>query len=151
MIGLESLAPALRTAVISIAGVAPLLDQWKGEPAVFTRRPAPTDAGSRICLISQPVDVGDMDALNALRPVATFYIAFYGSKGAPGSLSDDTRKIEEAAFRAREHFHRNRFSVQPEGYHVIDAQVRGPVDAPVDDDGIVGRLIILTLRLGEVT
>jgi len=143
------LLPDLRDSVLEITGVTAELAAWNEEPAVFTRRPAPQDAEFPICMISAPVNLTDQDGLSVQRPVLSHQIAFYGNKGAPGSEQDQTRAVERAAFAARQHFHRNRFSVQPTGYYVIDVRVRGPVPAPVDDENKVGRVLTVQVRLGE--
>lgn len=145
------LKPALRSALLDVPAIVALLAQWKGEGAVFTRRPVPDDAPLPLAVISKPTALNDEDGLSSDRPVATHQIAFYGRKGRPGSTEDHTREVEEAAFLARQHFHRNRFSVVPTGYSVIDVQVRGPVDAPVDDDNMVGAVVVLTVRLRRQT
>lgn len=141
------LLPALRTGVLECAGAVAELAQWSGEPAVFTRRPVPDDAPMPLSIVNPPATLTDADGLTSERPIATHDIAFYGRKGAPGEEEDQTRAVERAAFAARAHFHRNRFSVQPEGYSVIDVRVTGPIVAPVDDDQTVGRLITVTVRL----
>ena len=145
------LLPALRDAVMDIGGVTAMLAQWKGEPAVFTRRPVPDDAIYPVAVISRATSIDDFDGLTVRRPIATHQIAFYGNKGAPGSTEDHTRDVESMGFAAREHFHRNRFSLTPSGYSVVDVQVRGPVDAPVDDDMKVGTAITLQIRLGSTS
>lgn len=141
------LLPALREGVMECVGAIAELDEWKGEPAVFTRRPLPEDAPARLALINPPVAITDADGLTSFRPIVDHDIVVYGRKGMPGSAEDDTRAVERAAFALREHFHRKRFSVQPEGYSVIDVRVTGPSAAPVDDDQTVGRLISVTVRL----
>lgn len=141
------LLPELRDAVIGIDAVRTELTEWKGEPAVFTRRPIPEDAREVYCLINPPTDVGDFDALNSQRPIVVLDIAVYGRKGAPGSDEDQTRAVERVGFQLRGHFHRNRFSFQPTGFSVISVQVRGPFPAPTDDEQTVGRIVSLTIRL----
>lgn len=141
------LKPALRDAVMDISAVTALLAQWKGEPAVFTRRPVPDDAEYPCAVIGKPTMITDEDGLSSDRPVVTHQLAFYGNKGAPGSAEDQTRDVEAMGFHARTHFHRQRFSVSPSGYDVIDIQARGPFEAPTDDENKVGSAIILQLRL----
>lgn len=146
-----NLKPALRTAVMGVSDCVSRLAQWKGEPAVFTRRPVPDDAELPLVIISKPTSVTDQDGLSSDRPVVTHQLAVYGRKGAAGSADDDTRDVEEAAFALRQHFHSNRFSLVPTGYDVIDVRVSGPVDAPVDDDNMVGAVISVTARLRRQT
>lgn len=143
----DVLFPAIRDALMSVPAITAELSEWRGEPAIFTRRPIPEDGGDRIALINPPSAVSDMDGLTSDRPVVTTSIAFYGRKGTPGSDSDDTRAIDRAAGAARLHFHRQKFSMQPEGYSVITVIAGGPVNAPVDDETTVGRLLRLTIEL----
>jgi hypothetical protein len=74
-------------------------------------------------------------------------LAVYGRKGKPGTAQDQTRVVERLGFRLRTHFHRQKFSVQPEGFSVIDVRAGGPVPAPTDDDQTIGRLVSLIVRL----
>lgn len=139
---------ALRDSVITAAGGE--LEAWNGEPAVFTRRPVPDDAPDLLALINPPAAISEADGLTSLRPIPTHDIAIYGRKGAPGSPEDQTRAVERIAGLLQLHFHRNRFSVQPDGFSVIGVEVRGPMPAPVDDDATVGQIISVTVRLRRV-
>jgi hypothetical protein len=139
------LLPALRDSVIDAIGTS--LPQWRGEPAVFTRRPIPEDAPSIVAIVNPPVSIGDADGLTSDRPIVVHDIAIYGDKGTPGTPQDDTRAVDAMAFQIRDHFHRQKFSVQPVGFYAIDVQARGPIPAPVDDDATVGRIVTLTIRL----
>lgn len=145
------LLPNIRDGIMDASAVIAELAAYKEEPAVFTQRPVPSDATYPVCVISPAVNVGDADALSRQRPVVTHQIAFYGNKGAAGTSQNHTRAIDRAAFAARQHFHRNRFSVQLSGYYVIDVQVQGPVPAPVDDENKVGRVITVQVRLGSTS
>lgn len=136
----------LRKALSEDAGIVLRLEEYKGEPAVFTRRPVPHDAPGRIAIIN-PGNISDWDALAVDRPWWSGTIAFYGVKGEPGSDQDDTRKVEEAADLARELFHRQRFSVQVAGFSVIEIVAGGPVPGPTDDDNEVARIVSLRIRL----
>jgi hypothetical protein len=144
---MTDLLPALRSAVLEIGAVTAELPQWGGEPAVFTRRPVPADAEDLLVLINPATSITDQDGLTSVRPVVAHDIAVYGRKGAPGAPEDQTRVVDRIAFALREHFHRNRFSVQLAGFQVIDVRVTGPVPAPTDDDETVGRLVSLMVRL----
>ena len=141
------LLPELRDGCMDIADLVAELALWKGEPAVFTRRPIPDDATEIYALINPPTTIGDADGLNSDRPVLSHDIAVYGRKGAAGSDEDQTRAVERAGFAVRGHFHRNRFSFQPTGFRVISVTARGPFPAPTDDEQTVGRLVSLTIRL----
>jgi hypothetical protein len=138
---------ALRDAIMSNADITALLDQWKGEPAIFTRRPFPSDAPDLAIGISAPASISDADGLTSDRPIVTHDIAVYGRRGQPGVASDQTRTVEAIGFMIREQFHRKKFSMQPTGFYVIDVLARGPMIAPVDDEQTVGRLVSLTVRL----
>lgn len=141
------LLPNLRSSVVGVPEITEELGDWKGEPAVFTRRPVPDDAPMPMIIINPPSSIGDQDGLNSDRPVVTYDLAVYGNKGAPGAPEDQTRAVERAAYALRTVFHRNRFSVQPSGFYVIDVVARGPVPAPTDDEQTVGRVVSLTIRL----
>lgn len=143
------LLPVLRDAVMACADAVAEIGEWRGEPAVFTRRPEPDDAPSKTCIINPPVAIAEEDTLRSDNPVVTHTIAFYGAKAAPGAPGDETRDIERAAFALRDHLHRKRFAVQPSGFHVIDIRVSGPVPAPVDDDQTVARMLSVTVRLNR--
>ncbi len=141
------LAPALRDAIMAIPAVVAEIDEWKGEPAVFTRRPIPADAPAKIILINPDTSITDADGLTSSRPIVVRDILLIGQKGRPGDAGDHTRAIERAAYALREHFHRTKFTVNPEGFSVIDIRATGPVPAPVDDDSDIARLVSLTIRL----
>jgi hypothetical protein len=138
---------AFRDAVMAESTVAGLLETWQGEPAVFTRRPLPADAPDLCVLINPAAATTDADGLTSRRPIVTHDIAIYGRKGMPGSAEDQTRAVERIAGLLQLHFHRNRFSVQPDGFSVIGVRVGGPMPAPVDDEQTVGRIISVTVRL----
>lgn len=141
------LAPALRDALIDATDISSQLSEWRGEPAVFTRRPVPADAVFPFCIVNPDSFITDQDGLTSPRPVVGRDIAFYGRKGPPGDASDQTRIVEAMAYLARDLFHREKFSVQPTGFSVIDVVATGPVPAPVDDEATIGRLVSLTIRL----
>lgn len=140
------LLPPIRDALMGEAEIAGVLEQWKGEPAIFTRRPVPKDAPALMVLIDQTT-LSDADALRSDRPIWGGQILFYGVKGEPGTPQDQTRVVEKMAYRARTLFHRQRFSVRPTGFSVIDVRAGGPMPAPTDDDQTVGRLLTLTVLL----
>lgn len=140
----------LRKALCDANGIAILLDQYKGEPAVFTRRPVPEEVEGVLAIINPPIALSNEDLLISDRPVWNGTIAFYGPKGTPGSGQDKTREVEQAADLTRELFHRQRFSVQVEGFSVIDVVAGGPVPGPTDDDNEVARIVSLRIRLRRV-
>lgn len=145
---LDLLSP-LRDAVLAVPAVVAELAQWKGEPCVFTRRPVPSDAADPMVVINPPASIAEQGGLTSDNPVVTHDVIIYGAKSAPGSSSDQTRAVERAIFALRDALHRQRFSVQVPGFHVIDVRVAGPMAAPVDDDGTVARMVTVTVRLNR--
>lgn len=141
---LDQQDPALQAAA---AAIIAQLDTYQGAPAVFAYRPVPQDAGHRIILINPDIAITDGDGLTSDRPVVQRDIAIYGRKGTPGDAADDSPIIEALGYQVRDLFHRQKFAVQPSGYSVIEIIATGPVPAPVDDDGEIGRLVGLTIRL----
>ena len=117
------------------------------EPAVFAYSPAPADAGDPIVVINGDVSITDDDGLTSDRPIVQRDIVVYGRKGPPGDASDQSPVVEAIGYMIRELFHRKKFSVQQPGYSVTEIIASGPVVAPVDDDGEVGRLVSLTIQL----
>ncbi len=150
------LGPPLRAAIIDqqdpaltaiAASIVALLGEWQGEACVFAYRPIPDDAPDPVIIINAPAAISDGDGLTSDRPVVELDIATYGTRGQIGGSSDQTVAVEAIGFALRQLFHRQKFSVQPEGYSVIEIVASGPFPAPVDDDGEVGRLVSLTIRL----
>jgi len=139
------LAGPLRTAILSNAEVTALLGVWEGEPAIFTRRPVPTDAPYPLIAIGPDISIGNMDGLTMRLPMPRRDILVYGQQ------PDDYRTVEALGYLLRAQFHRQRFSVDlSPAYSVIDIVCTGPMEAPVSDDSLVGRALLLQLRLKEV-
>ena len=134
-------------AFVNTAAIRALMPEYLGAPAVFAYRPIPDDTPSLVIMINPDAAISDADGLTSDRPIVQRDIIVYGRKGTPGDPSDDSPKVEQLGFLIRELFHRKKFSVRPEGYSVIDVVATGPVVAPVDDDGEIGRLVSLTVRL----
>lgn len=141
---------AVRATLIGDPEMAAGLSAWSGDPSVFTRRPIPQDVTQPFTIVNSPSSITDEDGLTSDRPVVMLDVATYGRKSAPGSADDQTRLVERLGARVRELFHRNRFSVSPTGFSTIDVRAAGPIDAPVDDDVTVGRLVTLTIRLRRI-
>jgi hypothetical protein len=150
------IGPALRAAFLDqqhvplqalAAAICASLGEYEGEPGVFAYRPVPEGALDPIILINPDAAIDDQDGLASSRPMVIRDIAIYGRKGPPGEPSDQSPIVEAIGYQVRELFHRQRFSVQPEGYSITDIVAAGPVVAPVDDDGEIGRLVTLTVRL----
>lgn len=138
------LASCYRDSIVDNSGIADLLSQWNGEPAVHTRQPVPQDTARPFIIISAELGLSDFDALNKSRPISIRNIIVYGEQ------PDEYRVVEEIGYKLRELFHRNRFATVPNGYSVVDIQVQGPFPAPVDDEKEVARAIRVTTRLREI-
>ena len=140
------LAPLLREALMNCIPIAGELSEWNGEPAIFTRRPIPSDAAFPNCAIGPNIGIIDADALAEQRPIITRDILFYGEQ------PDQLRAVDRMAYAARGLFHRQRFAIDaPEGFSVIDIVAHGPISAPASSDKYVGRVVTLTIRLGELS
>ncbi len=98
---LEISAP-IRTALIELAGVGDVLDQYAGEPAVFTRRPTPADAPLFIALVNPNTFLIDADGLTSKRPIVGRDIAIYGPQ------PDKYWPVTDMATLIYRHFHRVR-------------------------------------------
>lgn len=147
------LGPAIRKTLIGgwtdldVSAIIECIEQYRDAPAVFAYRPIPEDAPTAIILINPDVAITDADGLTSDRPIVVRDIAIYGRKGTPGDPSDQSPAIERCGYLIRNLFHRQRFSVRPEGYSVIQIRATGPIPAPVDDDGEIGRIVTLTIEL----
>ena len=141
---LDQQVPALRTIAQAIAAA---LGEYEGVPAVFAYRPIPADSPQRVIVINEDASISDADGLTSDRPIIQRDVIAYGKRGTPGDPSDDAPAIEAIGYQMRALFHRQKFSVRPEGYSVIQIIVTGPVPAPVDDDGEVARMVSLTIEL----
>ena len=138
------LAPAIRTALIGEPTISGLLSEFRGEPAVFTRRPTPSGATVPMIVVSEDIALGDVDALISRRPVVMRDIIVYGHNDS------DYRVVESMGYAIRELFHRERDSLILSTHYIIDITASGPRKAPSDDSEFVGRVISLTIRLGEL-
>ena len=141
------LSAPLRTAVIGSGDVVALLGGYAGEPSVHTRRPAPSEAGYPMVIISADITLTDGDALTGSRPMLQRDITAYGIKGAPGDTSDQTRDVEAIGYLLRELFHRNRFAITVPNYGVVSIVASGPIEAPTEDEKLVGRMVSLAIQL----
>jgi hypothetical protein len=139
------LGPAFRTAILANDAITGLLATWEGEPAVYTRRPVPDDAPYPLILIAPPASIGDADWLTVRIPRPRLDLIAYGLQ--PG----DYRNVETIGYLLREQFHREPFSISVDGYSVLDIVANGPMPAPVDDQNEVGRAVLLTIRLRDLS
>lgn len=140
-----NLAIPLRTAVIGNIAVSGLLAQWQGEPAVFTRRPVPSDAPYPMIVINPDISIGNQDSLKTRRPVVRRDLLIYGLQ------PDDYRAVEDMGYLLRDQFHRQPRSVVIPGFGVIDIVATGPMAAPVDSEIEVARVVGLQLRLQDLS
>lgn len=141
---LDQQDPDLQALASEITG---LLDEWEGDPAVFAFRPLPAGAPDLLIVVNEDAAISDADGLNSSRPIIERDVICYGRKGSPGESDDQSDTVERIGYLMRELWHRQKFSVQPVGYSVTEITVRGPVAAPADDDGTIGRMVNLTIRL----
>lgn len=138
------IAPGLRTAILANDAIAPLLSVWNGEPAVFTRRPVPSQAKYPMIVINPDASISDVDGLVARRPMVRRDIVVYGEQ------PNDYRTVEQIGYALRTQFHSKRFALQVDGYETIEIVVAGPRAAPVDSDTQVARAILATVKLEDL-
>jgi hypothetical protein len=139
-----NLAAPIRTALIDALSISGELADWRGEPAVFTRRPIPGDATYPLIIVSPDIAVTDEDALKTRRPIVLRDVTIYGEQ------PDQYRTVEALGYRVRLLFHRQRFSIAVPGYHVVDIRCSGPMVAPADDLDHLARLVTLRVRLEDL-
>ena len=135
------LSPAIRDALMDAVAISSQLADWKGEPSIHTRRPLPADVTYPCIAISPDVTIYDADGLKSERPIVERDVTAYGLQ------PDQYRTVEALGHAIRQLFHRQKWSIRPDGYDVIDVQARGPMPAPTDDEKKVGRVVTLTIRL----
>jgi hypothetical protein len=138
------LAGPMRLPMINSAPIAALLSVWQDYPAVFTRKPIPTDAVTPFAVIGPDISAGNMDGLTARRPMPRRDILIYGDQPT------HYRIVEQLGYLVRDLFHRNRLIVQVPGFHVIDIVASGPIVGPTDDDKRLCRIVPLQLRLQQL-
>lgn len=141
------LSVAIRSALVGEADITSLLPAWKGTYPVFTRRPVPKDAEYPMIIISPDVSLTDQDMVSEQMPVVVRDIAVYGRN----TDADAYNAVEAIAYRIRDLFHRDRFSLLPSGWAVTDVVASGPFQAPTDDNDLTGRAVTLTVRLTQAT
>ena len=138
-------APALYAAITGDATITGLLSEYNSNPAVFTKRPIPSDVSYPFIIVNPDVAINDFDALNSDRPIVIRDIAVYGRQ------PDDYRQVEQVGYLLRELFHRNRFSLTNADYNIVLITASGPSVAPVDDDETVGRVVTLTIMTENIS
>jgi hypothetical protein len=138
------IGPALRAALIAAPEITGLLDQWKGEPAIHTRRPVPADSPARFILVNPDAAIGNADGLKSRRPVVQRDICAYGNQ------PKDYREVEEIGYAMQLLFHHQPQIIDMDGYHCIDIVVSVPTPAPTDDKTQVARMVNLTIWLQRI-
>ena len=141
-----NLSEAIRAALIGETAITSRLATYAEAPAVFTRRPAPSEADYPLIMVSPDITITDEDGVNDQRPVIIRDIAVYGRNDTAARY----RNVEVVGYAIRDLFHRQRHVIDaPDDWNVIDVRAQGPRPAPVDDDTTVGRLVELTVRLSR--
>lgn len=136
------LSPALYAALTS-APFASSLASYLGAPAIFTRRPVPSDAPYPMIVAAGDVTVGDQDMIADPVVVIVCDVAVYGQNDTAAHY----RTVEGIARGVRDLFHRNRASLNITGWSVLDIVCSGPFVGPTDDDTSAARIVTLTIRL----
>lgn len=139
-----NLAEPIRSALIGSADISAALAVYLGEPAVFTKRPAPGDAGYPLAMVSPDITLGNEDAVNRLRPIVTRDVSIFGQNPS------DYRTVESLGYLVRALFHRKRFAIVVPNFQVVEIVAAGPRIAPADDDDHLCRLVSLRIRLRDL-
>lgn len=137
------LSEPLYNAIKGNSGIATALATYEGQAAVFTKRPVPKDCLFPLIITAGYVTYGNEDFIDDGMAAVTRDIAIYGNK------PDHYRIVEHLGFDIRDLFHRKRESLTVSGWHVVDIVCSGPIDAPVDDDMTVGRIVTMRVRLTQ--
>lgn len=131
----------LRTAITADTVIAPLLSIYRNQPAVFTRRPVPSEAVFPYIITAHNVALRDRDTLTSSQPVIVRDVMVYGEQNA------HFRDVETMGYRLYELFHRQRQNLTIPGFNVVEVTAFGPVPAPVADDQNTGLAVTLTVHL----
>lgn len=138
-------APALRAAILGNSSITSLLAVWQSAPAVFTRVPVPDDATFPCIVIPPPASISDVDFLTTHLPVLRRDLMVYGLQ------AEQFRVVDEIAYLLRQFFHRQpRVIDMTPAYWVVDMVANGPIGAPAEDDRLVGRAVLLRIRLRDL-
>ena len=142
-----NLAVSIRSFLLTDSALTSLLPNFKGSPAIFTRRPLPDDAPPFVCIVSPLISGFDSDYLRRFQRELTYDVSFYG----PNATAADYRKVEDASFICVQKMHRlntRNFSM-PQGWQLVRAKAYGPIAAAVDDDKTVGRLVSVNFFVAQ--
>ena len=137
----------LREAIIAVPAITGLLGTYQGEPSIHTRRPVPSGATGIYVVIGPNIVRTDQDFLTSRLPVLQRDIVTYGQSGSPGAANDQYRDVEAVADGVYDLFHRNRDSLVVDGFHVVDIVATGPIPAPTENARLIGRAVLLTIKL----
>lgn len=137
------LGAPIRTALLDEPTIEGLLSEYQGVAGIFTRRPAPDGALYPLIIVNPDASLTDRDGLTSDRPLIIKDVIVYGRQ------PDDYRLVESIGYSIRTLFHRTRFSIDVDGYDVVEIVASGPRIAPTDDDSTVARVVTLTIQLRE--
>lgn len=138
------LSPALRAALLGEPTIAGLLTTYLDDSAVFTRTPPPDEALYPFIVVSEDIAIINEDGLRSDRPIVMRDLRVYGHQ------PDDYRVVEQLGYSIRDLFHRKKESLVLADYVILDITAMGPSAAPTSDDGVVGRVVTLTIRLRKI-
>lgn len=134
------LQPALRSYILNDVTIFPLIPNYKGSKAIFTRRPVPNDAPYPCIVISNLVSSirNDFAACGG-RVTLTFDFAVY----ANNDTAEHYRIVESIAYRLESILHRMPTYAlnMPAGSSLIQSTALGPYSGPVDDFVKVARVV----------
>lgn len=148
-----NLLPSLRERALWNSYITERLGTYSGEPSIHTRRPVPAGATYPALCFSPQVSKTDQDFLVPQMPVVRYDATTYGEGGPPGSATDQYRVVEEIAFEVHDMFHRRGIdlvldeALLSQGFRVVDIVANGPIPAPTDSERLIGRAVMLTIRL----
>lgn len=142
---------SLREAGLANTYITDRLGTYGAEPSIFTRRPVPDGATYPALCFSPQISKTDQDFLTSRIPVVRYDATTYGEGGPPFSDNDHYRVVEEIAFELHEMFHRKPLVLDEglfsQGYRVVDIVANGPIPVPTESERLIGRAVMLTIRL----
>lgn len=140
-----NLKPNIRAFLVSDSAITSKITTYKGQPAIFTRRPVPEDAQYPFIVISSQIPSGRSDLVDAVRGNYVHDVIVYAQN------NDNTtyNTCEQIAFLLSQKFLRLQSTDMsiPSGYQIIDAVGIGPFDAPTDGDTTVAKGVSVSFRL----
>jgi hypothetical protein len=139
------LAEPIRDALVASSEITALLATYAGDPAVFTRRPVPGEAGYPFIVVTPDVTVTDQDGIFDFRPLIVREVIAYSRN----DTSENYRKADQLAYLVHALFHRQRRAITVPGWDVVDIVVTGPSPTSQDDQ-TEGRSLLLTVSLAKI-